>query len=278
MFAKLLKHEWKATRGLLGIFSLAAVIAGGVGALALRFIVEYADKMANVTMDGMGVQIESAAIGGLGMLLAFVMLALVAYYLGTQIVLLARFYKNKFTDEGYLTFTLPVKTHQILGATWLNMLIWTVISALVVLLCVAVMLVGATSGVRLPGEDIWTDAFAYYGDAFDVINGYAGLTVLSAVVEWLLAPLIAMTCITIGAVAAKKHKILVAIAVYYGYSMVSGIVSTVVTAVVTIAGFQTGVESMLEMSAACGLLVQLLVALICWLLTNYLINNKLNLP
>ena len=278
MFAKLLKHEWKATRGLLGIFSLAAVIAGGVGALALRFIVEYADKMANVTMDGMGVQIESAAIGGLGMLLAFVMLALVAYYLGTQIVLLARFYKNKFTDEGYLTFTLPVKTHQILGATWLNMLIWTVISALVVLLCVAVMLVGATSGVRLPGEDIWTDAFAYYGDTFDVINGYAGLTVLSAVVEWLLAPLIAMTCITIGAVAAKKHKILVAIAVYYGYSMVSGIVSTVVTAVVTIAGFQTGVESMLEMSAACSLLVQLLVALICWLLTNYLINNKLNLP
>ena len=278
MFAKLLKHEWKATRGLLGIFSLAAVIAGGVGALALRFIVEYADKMANVTMDGMGVQIESAAIGGLGMLLAFVMLALVAYYLGTQIVLLARFYKNKFTDEGYLTFTLPVKTHQILGATWLNMLIWTVISALVVLLCVAVMLVGATSGVRLPGEDIWTDAFAYYGDTFDVINGYAGLTVLSAVVEWLLAPLIAMTCITIGAVAAKKHKILVAIAVYYGYSMVRGIVSTVVTAVVTIAGFQAGVESMLEMSAACGLLVQLLVALICWLLTNYLINNKLNLP
>ena len=278
MFAKLLKHEWKATRGLLGIFSLAALIAGGVGALALRFIVAYGDKMANVATDGVGVRIETAAVGGLGMLLVFVMLALVAYYLGTQIVLLVRFYKNKFTDEGYLTFTLPVKTHQILGATWLNMLIWTVISAVVVMICTAMMVFTATSGIRLPGVDIWTETSAYWGDAYGFNGGYAALTVVSALVEWMLAPLIAMTCITIGAVAAKKHKILVAIAVYYGYSMVSGVVSTVVTAIVSIAGFQAGAESMLVMSMACALLVQLLVAVVCWLLTNYLINNKLNLP
>lgn len=278
MFAKLLKHEWKATRGLLGIFSLAALIAGGVGALVLRFIVAYGDKMANAAADGVGVRIESAAVGGLGMLLVFVMLALVAYYLGTQIVLLARFYKNKFTDEGYLTFTLPVKTHQILGATWLNMLIWTVISAAVVMICAAMMVFTAISGIQLPGADIWTEAITYWGDAFGFNAGYAVLTVVSALVEWMLAPLIAMTCITIGAVAAKKHKILVAIAVYYGYSMINGVISTVITSVVSIAGFQAGVETMLGMSMACGLLLQLLVAVVCWLLTNYLINNKLNLP
>ena len=285
MFAKLLKHEWKATRGLLGVFTLAALIAGGIGALALRFIASYTDGMLNGTINEQNIekaQIESLAVGGLGTLLFFVMLALVAYYLGTQIVLLYRFYKNKFTDEGYLTFTLPVKTHQILAASWLNMLIWLVISTLVVLICVAMMVLTATAGIKIPGVDIWGDALNFYTtnytDSVASLGEFVALSVGSGLLEWIITPLIAMTCITIGAVGAKKHKILLAIAVYYGYSMVSGIISTVVTTVVSITGFQSGASSVINMSVVCAMLIQAMLALICWFLTNYLINRKLNLP
>ena len=278
MFAKLLKHEWKATSGLLGVFSLAALIAGAVGAVALRFIVRYADSTLTSAIGGQGGEVETIAASGLAILLAFVMLGLLAYYFGTQIVLLFRFYKHKFTDEGYLTFTLPVKSHEILAASWLNMLIWTLISMAVVAVALGLMVICAAGGLSFFDKEMVDSIVSFYSDIPTEGGEYVALTLASGLLEWLVAPLIAMTCITIGAVGAKKHKILLAIAVYYGYSMAAGIISTVITAVVTIASYKADGAFALNVPLICGILIQGLVAVVCWFLTNYLVSSKLNLP
>ena len=120
MFAKLLKYEWKATSKLLGVLSLAALGVGVVGTSVLKIlVVSFADGIG----DGLEGFIPVILIPAMIM----IVFALIAYAFGSVIILMYRFYKNKFTDEGYLTFTLPVNSHQIFLSSLLNMLIWLMI-------------------------------------------------------------------------------------------------------------------------------------------------------
>ena len=233
MFSRLLKHEWRASAPLLGMLSLAA---GGIGILAagvLRILVNYADKLWWQN-EGLGTVIVVA----LGMFLCFSVVALSVYAIGIQFVLLYRFYKNKYTDEGYLTFTLPVKTTHIFWSSFLNMLIWLAISLAVVLTVIFLAVLFGTAkeglvnldvfeGIRealrfLTGLD-WSELFS---DKLSVpYLVVLGLTGLLAPFYGLFVP---MACITAGAVLAKKHKILASFGVYYAVNFAVGILTSVV--------------------------------------------------
>ena len=139
MFSKLLKHEWKANWGLMSILTLAAVGVGILGTIALRVLVNYGDAIT---------QSESVLVLLLFPLSTLVFVSymgIAVYVAAVGFVLMYRFYKHKFTDEGYLTFTLPVKTNHIFLSSGLNMVIWTVIAFLVALLMYAMMLLCGTA-------------------------------------------------------------------------------------------------------------------------------------
>ena len=128
MFSRLLKHDWKANSGLLGLLSLAAAGIGVLATVVLRILVKTAGSLWWELENGLG----PVLVVALGMFLFFSVVALSVYAIAVQVILLYRFYKNKYTDEGYLTFTLPVKPTQIFWSSFLNMLFWLVISVLVV--------------------------------------------------------------------------------------------------------------------------------------------------
>ena len=159
MFAKLLKHEWKSTGALLGILSVGALGIGVLAAVVLRILVTNGSKW--MESESLFVLL----IPMLGTMLVFLFVALIAYMLGTQVFLLIRFYRNKFTDEGYLTFTLPVNAHQIFLSSALYILIWQIISGVVAAAAVNIALLFGTaqegilsteildlSGAILPGS------------------------------------------------------------------------------------------------------------------------------
>jgi hypothetical protein len=139
MFTKLLKHEWKSTGKLLGILSLGALGIGVLAAVVLRLLVTYGEA----AWDSDSVLV--LVIPMLGMMLFFMFLGLVVYSVGTMIYLLIRFYKNKFTDEGYLTFTLPVNSRQIFLSSAVYILVWQVISGLVVAVAVGIAILFGTA-------------------------------------------------------------------------------------------------------------------------------------
>ena len=81
----------------------------------------------------------------LGGLLAVVMvLAIIAACFLVFFIICAHFYRNLMTDEGYLTFTLPVKTSEILWSKLITAMLWTIISVVVIGLCV-LMFVGLST-------------------------------------------------------------------------------------------------------------------------------------
>ena len=140
MFAKLLKYEWKASAGLLGILSGAVLGVGLLGGVCLRYLFTLAKSVGDGAANDVGML-------PLLVFVMFAMLALVAYVVAVQIILVSRFYKSRFTDEGYLTFTLPVSTWQNYLSALTNILIWNTISALVMVTSMCLLVFIGLTGV-----------------------------------------------------------------------------------------------------------------------------------
>ena len=285
MFSKLLKHEWKANWGLMSILTLAVVGVGILGTIALRVLVNYGDAIT---------QSESVLVLLLFPLSTLVFVSymgIAVYVAAVGFVLMYRFYKHKFTDEGYLTFTLPVKTNHIFLSSGLNMVIWTVISFLVALLMYAMMLLCGTAQEGLFNDDI-VEAFSSLGIFMDGIGeeftelmgaGFVPLLILNVLVVPLFSSVIAMTCVTLGAVVAKKHKILAIIGISYGVEMVLSILLSVVTylPLFIAAIIDPSMESPMLYITLTLILTFLLQAGITvggYFLSTRLMKNKLNLP
>lgn len=107
MFAKLLKMEFRSTWNVLGILCLSLVGAGLLGGVAIRYLVG-----------------ASAPKEWLEVLCTLVITAAVLFFVvcgvAALIVQIVRFDRSRFTDEGYLTFTLPVTTHQVLLSSFVT--------------------------------------------------------------------------------------------------------------------------------------------------------------
>ena len=106
MFAKLLKHEFKATAGLLGILCAACLGCGLLGGGSIRYLA-WAEEAGSRSDDTL-----LTVLSALFCVTAIIVIA--ACSIVMLLLLVNRFYKSRFTDEGYLTFTLPVNGHQIL--------------------------------------------------------------------------------------------------------------------------------------------------------------------
>lgn len=286
MFSKLLKHEWKANWGLMSVLALAVIGAALVGIIALRVLVNYGDMIS---------ESESFLVlllFPLGMLVFASFVSLVIYVVAVSYVLLFRFYKNKFTDEGYLTFTLPVNSHQIFLSSALNMLIWWVISIVLMVILFACMILFGTATDGLVNMDMIRSfknmeyVWEALGEIFGQILGdsYGVLGLVTVVVTPVYSVVLWMTCITLGAVVAKKHKILAAIGISYGANIVLNIVSSVVSVLpsLILIGNPNPGEAEMQAYFTLSSVVQLVllagVAVGGYFLSTHLMKHKLNLP
>lgn len=279
MFAKLLKHEWKANGGLLSILSACALGAGLLGALVLRGIVYMTRRLGNENVAALGVS-------GLSSALTFIFLALAAYAFAVQFINLFRFYKNKFTDEGYLTFTLPVSTGQIFLSSFLNILAWLAISALVVIAAICMIIfIGAAEPLKEHAVEIKYMLGNLSGLMEEELMGepgymtYSVLLIISTVVTPVYSMLLLMTSITIGSMLAKKHKILATIGMYYCISFGVNIVESILNVVPTIMlGINQELYTFYSTTTAITLLLQIGLGIGGYFLSTHLMKNKLNLP
>jgi hypothetical protein len=285
MFSRLLKHEWKANAGLLGLLSLAAAGIGVLATVVLRILVNTSGSLWWEAEEGLGVILVVA----LGMFLLFAVVALSVYAIAVQVILLYRFYKNKFTDEGYLTFTLPVKPTQIFWSSFLNMLIWLVISALVVFAVVFLAVLFGTAEHGLVNTDVF-DAMKELLELVWEIDWqmllqeqysipYLVVLGLTFLVTPFYALILPMACITAGAVLAKKHKILASFGVYYVVNFVVGIITSVASVAPTILMMNSSEpEGYYLMSLAIQLVISLALTLGAYFFTIHVMKRKLNLP
>jgi hypothetical protein len=117
MLTKLMKYEFKATSRLL------------VPLYLLLFFISIINRFTFKLYDYEGI------VGIINKFLIFTYVTTIFIVLVvTVFYMIIRFYKNLLTDEGYLMFTLPAKTHQLITSKLLSTILWTIISIIAVLI------------------------------------------------------------------------------------------------------------------------------------------------
>ena len=122
MLGKLIKHELAATGRMLLPMQGILLIISVIGFLLLNLKVFDEHVEIGITM------------------FMFYIFFIFAIAVATQIYLAVRFYKNLFTDEGYLSFTLPVKPYMHLVSKGICMAIWQTVNVAMTVISVCILL------------------------------------------------------------------------------------------------------------------------------------------
>ena len=277
MFTKLLKHEWQATKGILALLCVIILISGLAIGGVMHHVVTAGEDI--VVIDETTVSSETAMSNFEEVMCVLLIMAGVGAVAicsaGSLFFLVYRFYKRCFTDEGYLTFTLPVTTHQILLSSFLN----TIIGELIMLaaVCLSVAIAVLLFLTAFPENLIWADVSVGLKEAFsqmwvslaehmDVLASLAGTGIISVLSELIVL----MLAVTIGALIAKKHKILAAVGVYYGISIVQSFALTFANLSVVDKQIVLGFFSVTSLTG-------LVIGIGGYFLMHYLVDKKLNL-
>ncbi len=153
----------------------------------------------------------------------FAVIGLVAFCLFSTIILFVRFYKNFFTDEGYLTFTLPVKRSSLLNSKLITTVILSVATVFGVgFNTVAMFLIGYFD--KIFTYEFWKEISAVCEEIIRELKGYLPIFAIEGIIIALLyvvfAFLFLYNCITFASVITKRARVITAIGVYYGANMI----------------------------------------------------------
>ena len=198
---------------------------------------------------------------------------------------ITRFYKNLFTGEGYLSFTLPVTPGNHLWVKVLTAVAFSVLSCLVWLLSVVII----TAGDVL--AEIWKAA-AYLLRMIPEENighlvGYCGEFLVLLLVSGFGTYMLYYTCICIGQLF-RKNRVLAAVGVYFGYYIIGQIFGTVLGVMLAILEETGALESIylwvehnimetFHIVLGGSVVISLVWSLVYWLICHTIIRKKLNL-
>ena len=220
MLGKLLKHEWKSIWKipvlLIGILMITAVIAGLTFALPIW------------ESDWIGLPLS-----GLMLLLLFYF-AMIAASVGITVYMAVRCYKSMFTDEGYLTHTLPVSSRQILNCKVITMSVWTLITGIAIIISLVVFggvtfLALSTKSSRFAMdvmEVLWEIRNIWESPMMKGFGACCVSLVCFTLVSSASSALILIGAITLGQ-KVRGHRILGAVGAYFGITTIVQIIAIV---------------------------------------------------
>ena len=214
MFRKLLKYDMQPIWRIWGWMAAAMVLLSFPCALGMRLMVS--------ELSSESPRMLLVLPGYLGFLLNY--FAVAVFLVATEVLVFLRFYKHFFSDQGYLTFTLPVSRAKLLLSKTLNAMLWMVFSACVIGVCLFEYL------LIVPPEFILFDGLAWFFTSVWESGGFLLLLLAEMVLVFLaglwLSTSVIQLCITVASILVRKLKLLVAVGIYY---VVNVVVSTAFT-------------------------------------------------
>ena len=260
MLGKLIKHEFKATARLLLPLYLVLLVFTIMDRIALSFHFQ----------------------GAIGIFTGFVTFAyivsVIAIIVVSFIIVIFRFYKNLMSDEGYLMFTLPAKSSQLITSKLIVSYAWNLISilaAIVSLLCVFLSPERFTmlrSGWSMFLTDIQKELGS--GSTVLIITEFLVMVLLGI----LNSILMIYASIAIGQLS-NGHKLLASFAAYIGISTALQILVTAGSALLgtMFMGFFFDASSIPHVLFPLMIVYALVTSVLFYWITNRIFQKRLNL-
>ena len=258
MLGKLLKYEWKSTRRIFPLLYAAILIIALLFGLSMRRI-------------GVG----GNEIGSL-LFMAIYIILVMALMVVTVVVIIARFYKNMISQEGYLTHVLPVRMWQHTTSKTIMAFVWFLLAVAVVLVSVFVM-AAATGELDVIWQEIKINEIL---EAIGGIGPQITLCIICILVQIIRLILQFYTSMAIGG-TANKHKILYSFLAFIVIAIIVNIVNTLLS-LGTVSGITDIVIYGTANVSISGIFVKQLISdaaisVVFFILTNYFLKNRLNL-
>ena len=267
MLKKLFRYDMKALSRTLLPLSLATLACGVLlllSQLAMRFTPE--TGILSILMPLL-----------FGMLIFFGSVAAILLPVVGEFFILHRYYKNLFTDEGYLTFVLPATMDEQLASKILSGFLWSFLSSITT---VAALLIGffiPTLWSDGSGLMIVRSLIAAFTAEISTVSLLI-LLIVSAIVSLLTQLILFYVSITLGSLLMSKHKIVGSVLFYFVTNTVSNIFSSIfATIFVFLSAFTLSEAFMLLMSLAASIVINLVLAVAGYFFILHLLKKRLNL-
>lgn len=205
MLGKLLKYEFKATGRLLLPVYLLMIVTAFIAGLTLTPTGDAGTVSGIITLVYVGVAMASIVM--------------------TLVITIQRFSNNLLTDEGYLMFTLPVNTANLILSKLITAVCWFVVGTLAGIISAFALSIQALSFVG-------GDFFQAIGDFFQVITAYNILIMIQVLLTVLLGyaifVLVIYTSLAVGQLPfAGKHRKGASLLAFFGIYIIYMIVTTI---------------------------------------------------
>ena len=260
MFSKLMKYDMRYGIRIWAIISAVLGIATIVFSPIMRLCTEYMERD-NYSVFPIYSTLMFFVAG-----VCVILFALSQY--GLYIPLYLRFYKHLYTDEGYLTFTLPVKRSSILLSKTLSTFILGTMYAAVIIICALFMALVIPPAET--GEVFNLCLYEGIGEIFKSAKeaGYIGWVILY-IVEYILFlfaacffnQVLIQFCVTMGSIIAKKYKLVASIGVYLGFNMALSFAARIIVLCAQISVSGMGLDFLMNFTETQGLTSIAIIAL-----------------
>lgn len=230
--------------------------------------------------------------------LVLYVIMLLASTWGMLIFLGIRFYRSMYTDEGYLSHTLPVTTNQLFLSKVLVSGVWYLFISLGIMLSVIALVLSLTMGIANIGGftelvtqyngNIWAflgDGLYELGRLYEEQMGinlvHYGITLfLTFVVGPFITMITLFGALTIGQLSSK-HKGLMGILAYAGVTILSSMIGSAVQSAFMFSANAisrpSGISVSTNVAYDINVITSLLIAAIMYGVSYYIMNRKLNL-
>lgn len=278
MFAKLVKYDFRSVFRFWWIAAVASLPLSIVGGFCVQILdkdIAYEEELALIYI---------MAVLGIFM----TVFALIIFAELSNVLVYIRFYRNFFTDEGYLTFTLPVKKNSLLNSKLLVGMLFSLMTFAVILIDILTILT-----IGIPRE-IYSKEFLlglkdvlaeFFNEEiiFNILILLEGIAALILIVA--ISFMVIFVCMTSAAVLVRRCKVLLAVGMIYAASSIGSTCSqlftffaTMVSAMIfdmNIPKLQENIATSVAMLGVVAILGIVFFAL--YTFETYLLDRKLNL-
>lgn len=276
MLGKLIAYELRGVWKPALIILIIMAVAGVAGSMSLATVDALTDNYSYSSSD---VTTDLSIV--LTLFTLFAGFIVWAGVVGLFIVAAVRFYRTMFTDEGYLTLTLPVSTTALVMAKYLvGFAIMAAGMALAIILY-SMMLAPLTSDYGLSAS---TTILAMLSGSFGFFDDQAPAAVAAGVVNAIVGIGyqlgLAYLALTMGAWLAKRHKVAAAVGIYIGISWLLSLVFSVANVLALVGIGDYGWETVTMMTGAVSvaqMVCYAVAAAACVALSVFLVRRKVDL-
>ena len=276
MLSRLIRHEWRETWRIPVISFLVILFLTLVCFICFRQMEPPAD--------------ENSVNAGAFVIMMLYCLIISCISTVVTIYIAIRFYRNLYTDEGYLMHTLPVTPRQLILAKLLVAALWVFVLSLLALWAICCILLFGLPAMALVDMSVIIPALTEYFPQIFGMGPVAFLLfyVLLSLVSAFSSVLVAYAAISLGQLFSK-HKVMASILCYIGFTMLIQTVSTLLMTpsrprrvlpqnmVNTASGIPSYFGAYMREILLISMAGSVICAVISYILTEYIMRRQLNL-